>query len=82
MAKHETLLKAFQEGINEWVFRAHNSDRANQSAATFREIKKRGYQFEEVSSNRWNKIMFCEVCKTKTTHSKLLNVDPVFSEKH
>ncbi len=40
MAKHETLLKAFQEGINEWVCRAHNSDRANQSAATFREIKK------------------------------------------
>ena len=81
MAKHETLLKAFQEGINERVCRAHNSDGANQSAATFREIKKRGYQFEEVSSNRWNKIIFCEVCNTKTTHSKLLNVDRVFSEK-
>jgi hypothetical protein len=81
MAKHETLLKAFQEGINEWVCRAHNSDGANQSAATFREIKKRGYQFEEVTPNRWDKSMHCEKCKTKTTHSKLLSISPVFSEK-
>lgn len=81
MAKHETLLKAFQEGLNEWVCRAHNSDGANQSAATFREIKKRGYQFEEVTPNRWDKSMHCEKCKTKTTHSKLLSISPVFSEK-
>lgn len=81
MAKHDTLLLAFQKGLNQWVCRVHNSDGANQSAATFREIKKRGYKFEEVSPNRWDKNMFCPVCKNNTTHSRMLNLDPVFTEK-
>ena len=48
MAKHNILLKAFQDGLNNWVCRMHNSGNANQSAATFREIKKQGYSLSTV----------------------------------
>lgn len=81
MAKHDILLAAFQKGINTWTCRMHNSGNANQSAATFREIKKRGYSFEETAPKRWDKSMFCDICQTKTTHSKLLELNPVFSSK-
>jgi hypothetical protein len=81
MAKHDILLKAFQENLNDWVCRMHNSDNANQSAATFREIKKQGYSFEETSPKRWDKRLYCRICKTQTTHSKLLVTEPVFSAK-
>lgn len=81
MAKHDILLAAFQEGVNTWICRMHNSGNANQSAATFREIKKRGYSFEETAPKRWDKSMFCDTCQTKTTHSKLLELNPVFSSK-
>ena len=81
MAKHDILLKAFQKALNTWVCRMHNSDNANQSAATFREIKKQGYSFEETGPKRWDKNLYCSVCKTNTTHSKLLAMEPVFSAK-
>jgi hypothetical protein len=81
MAKHDILLKAFQENLNDWVCRMHNSGNANQSAATFRELKKQGYSFEETGPKRWDKSLYCNICKTKTTHSKLLFMEPVFSAK-
>lgn len=81
MAKHDVLLEAFRSNLNQWVCRMHNSDNANQSAATFREIKKQGYVFEETGPKRWDKRMYCDVCKAMTTHSKLLFKDPVFSSK-
>jgi len=81
MAKHDILLEAFKKNINEWVCRMHNSGNANQSAATFREIKKQGYSFEETAPKRWDKSIYCNVCKSKTTHSKLLAPEPVFSSK-
>ena len=81
MAKHDILLKAFQDNLNKWVCRLHNSGGANQPAATFREIKKRGYVFEEVSSSRWDKSMYCDTCKANTTHSKLLFKEPQFDDK-
>ena len=81
MAKHDILLKAFQENLNDWVCRMHNSGNANQSAATFREIKKKGYSFEETAPKRWDKSLFCSKCEANTTHSKLLVMEPVFSSK-
>jgi hypothetical protein len=80
MAKHTTLLKAFQENIGQWVCGYCNSD-SNQPAATFREVKKGGYIFEEPSPNRWGKDIFCKVCNTNRTHYKLLVLEPVFSSK-
>lgn len=81
MAKQDVLLESFQKNLNKWVCRMHNSDNANQSAATFREIKKLGYSFEETGPKRWDKRLYCEVCESKTTHSKLLAMDPVYSSK-
>ena len=69
MAKHNILLAAFRNDLNNWVCRMHNSGNANQSAATFREIKKQGYSFEETGPKRWDKSLYCTICKTKTTHS-------------
>jgi len=80
-AKYKILLKAFQKNVGEWVCRIHNSGGANQPAATFRELKKLGYKFEEVSAKRWDKRIYCEVCENNTTHSKLLELDPVFTKK-
>ena len=59
----------------------HNSGNANQSVATFGEIKKQGYLFKETGPKRWDKSLYCDICKTKTTHSKLLAMDPVFNAK-
>lgn len=81
MAKQDILLAAFKQNINTWVCRMHNSGNANQSAATFREIKKKGYLFFETAPKRWDKSIFCETCQSKTTHSMLLELDPVFSSK-
>ena len=81
MAKHQILLKAFQKNLGEWVCRMHNSDVAQQPASTFRELKKLGYKFEKVSARSWAKRKYCKVCENHTTHSKLLEFDPVFTKK-
>lgn len=80
MAKHKELLEAFKNNIDKWVCVYCNSN-SSQPAATFREIKKMGYEFEEHSPNRWGKEMFCEKCSANRTHYKLLKPNPVFSEK-
>ncbi len=80
MAKTDKLLKALCNNLKNWTCGYCNSD-SNQPAATFREIKKKGYSFEEVSSNRWGKLMYCEVCKTNRSHYKLLSKNPEFKEK-
>ena len=76
----EKLLKAFQQNVREWTCGYCNSG-SNQPAATFRELKKRGYIFEEVSPNKWAKSMFCPVCNANRTHYKLLSVEPLDEEK-
>ena len=76
----DKLLKAFKENVGEWTCGYCNSG-SNQPAATFREIKKMGYVFEEVSPNRWGKTMFCPVCNGDRSHYKLLSIDPQVVEK-
>lgn len=80
MAKKDILLKAFRANLRQWVCGYCNSG-SNQPAATFREIKKLGYSFEEHSPNRWGRNMFCKTCNTTRTHYKLLSDKPVFEEK-
>jgi hypothetical protein len=58
MSKKDILLNAFLKNIGEWVCGYCNSG-SNQPAATFREIKKLGYEFEEYSPNRWGKDKYC-----------------------
>ena len=76
----EKLLKAFKENVGNWTCGYCNSG-SNQPAATFREIKKMGYKFEELAANRWAKSMYCPVCKAKKSHYKLLSVEPLDDEK-
>ncbi len=80
MAKTDLLLEALQKKVGHWVCSYHTSG-SNQPAATFRELKKRGYQFEEHSPNRWGKEQYCLVCSTKRTHYKLVALDPQFAVK-
>ena len=80
MSKVEQFLEELKAHCNEWCCSVCGSD-SNQPAATFREIKKMGYQFEEVSPNRWGKKMYCPKCGMERTHYKLLNPEPQFTEK-
>lgn len=76
----EKLLKAFKENVGEWTCGDCNSG-SNQPAATFREIKKMGYVFEEVATNRWAKSMFCPVCNANRSHYKLISAEPLVEAK-
>ena len=74
------MLEALKENVGEWSCGYCNSG-SNQPAAIFREIKKMGYLFEEVSPNRWGRTMFCPVCNKNRTHYRLLSVTPLVDEK-
>ena len=80
MSKADDLLSALKRNLGEWTC-GYCGSNSNQPAATFRELKKRGYQFEEVASQRWAKEMECPICGTRRTHYKLLSEEPVFVEK-
>ena len=80
MSKVEDLLKAFQDNLGNWTCAYCGSD-SGQPAAIFREIKKQGYVFEEISPNRWAFDRFCSICQANRTHYKLLKAKPEFSVK-
>lgn len=80
MSKVEQYLSVLKAHIGEWCCSMCGSG-SGQPAATFREIKKLGYKFEEVSPNRWAKSMFCAKCGTERMHYKLLSPEPQFTEK-
>lgn len=80
MSKADDLLNYMLKRPGEWCC-AFCGSNSGQPAAIFRELKKRGYQFEETTPGRWAKDMFCPVCKENRTHYKLLSAEPVFEEK-
>ena len=80
MSKSDDLLNFLLHNIGKWSCSVCGSG-SNQPAATFRTVKNMGYRFEEVSPNRWGKMMFCEVCGTYRTHYKLLSATPEFVEQ-
>ena len=80
MSKVDDLLQACKENLGKWTC-AYCASNSGQPAATFREIKKLGYKFEETSPGRWAKNMICAVCGTERTHYKLLSLEPEFQEK-
>lgn len=81
MSKKEDLLRSLKDNLGEWTC-AYCGSNSNQPAATFRELKKLGYKFEEVAPQRWGKTLFCPKCNTERTHYKLLSKDPIFDEKN
>ena len=80
MSKTDDLLRACKANLGNWTC-AYCASNSGQPAATFRELKKLGYKFEESTPGRWAKLMVCPVCGVERTHYKLLNPNPVFEEK-
>lgn len=80
MSKSDDLLKFLLQNVGEWSCSVCGSG-SNQPAATFRTVKNQGYKFEEVSPNRWGKMMYCKKCGTERTHYKLLSATPEFVEQ-
>ena len=80
MSKVDNFLCVLKEHVGEWCCSMCGSG-SGQPAATFREIKKLGYQFEEVAPNRWAKSMFCSKCGEVRMHYKLLSSEPKFTVK-
>ena len=80
MSKADKFLMECKNNLGKWTCSLHTTG-SNQPAATFREVKKRGYEFEEVSPNRWAKTLFCEKCGQDTTHYKLLKPEPTLSKQ-
>ena len=78
--KAEKLLDALKKNLGKWTCGYCNSG-SNQPAATFREIKKMGYVFEETAPNRWAKSIYCPICQTERSHYKLLHAEPLAEEK-
>lgn len=80
MSKADDFLKECLNNLGEWTCSLHTTG-SNQPAAIFREIKKRGYEFEEVSSGRWAVTKFCPFCNQDTTHYKLLKSEPTLTKQ-
>ena len=81
MSKADDFLKECLNNLGDWTCSLHNTTDSNQPAAVFREIKKRGYEFEEVSPNRWAITKFCPVCNQDTSHYKLLKSEPTLTKQ-
>ena len=80
MSKADVFLKHCKENLGQWVCSLHTTG-SNQPAAIFREVKKMGYEFEEVSSNRWASSRYCPICGQDTTHYKLLKSEPTLTKQ-
>lgn len=80
MSKSDDFLQFFLNNLGNWACSVCGSG-SNQPAATFRTVKNMGYRFEEVSPNRWGKMMYCPKCDTERTHYKLLSATPEFVEQ-
>ena len=80
MSKADDFLYECKKSLGKWTCSLHTTG-SNQPAAIFREVKKMGYEFEEVAPNRWAKTLYCPVCGQDTTHYKLLNPTPVLTRQ-
>ena len=80
MSKADDFLNECKKNLGKWTCSLHTTG-SNQPAAIFREVKKQGYEFEEVSTNRWATSRFCPVCGQETTHYKLLKLEPTLTKQ-
>ena len=80
MSKADDFLYECKKNVGKWTCSLHTTG-SNQPAAIFREVKKQGYEFEEVAPNRWATSRFCPVCGKKTSHYKLLKLEPTLTKQ-
>ena len=78
MSKADDFLLECKKNVGKWTCSLHTTG-SNQPAAIFREVKKQGYEFEEVSANRWAISRYCPQCGQDTTHYKLLKLEPTLT---
>ena len=79
-SKAQEMLSFYLDNIGKWscaICSCENS-KSSQTAALNRELRKQGYEFEEISpnSNQWAKQIYCEKCGDITSHYKLLSSTP------
>lgn len=65
MSKADIFLEECKKNVGNWTCSLHTTN-SNQPAAIFREVKKRGYEFEEVSPGRWENL--CIVLSVNKKH--------------
>lgn len=80
MSKVDDFLRACKENIGDWTCSLHTTG-SNQPAAIFREVKKMGYEFEEVAPGRWSSSRYCPICGQNTSHYKLLKSEPTLTKQ-
>lgn len=73
MSKADDLLEFFKRHLGEWACSTCGSHSV-QPAAVFRGLKDAGWQFEEISPQRWGQQIYCPRCRQKTTHYKLTSL--------
>lgn len=78
MSKADVFLEKCIENVGHWTCSLHTTG-SNQPAAIFREVKKRGYEFEETTPGRWAITQYCPECGQETTHYKLLKTVPTLT---
>ena len=76
----DSALNMCINNLNEWVCSSCATDNCDQPAAVFKLLRNKGYKFEETSSGKFGKKMFCPICGKTQTHYKLLSDDPNFDE--
>ena len=73
MSKADDLLAHFKKHVGEWAC-SMCGGHGGQPAATFRTLKNAGWQFEEISPQRWGQQKFCLICGQETAHYKLTSL--------
>lgn len=73
MSKADDLLEYCKRHVGEWACSMCGSH-SGQPAAVFRGLKNAGWQFEEISPQRWGQQIYCQRCGQNTTHYKLTSL--------
>lgn len=79
MSNIDKFLKACKDNVGEWTCASHIMP-SDQAAAVSRTARNRGYYFEKTGPQRWAKKLYCPICQRKSTHYKLLKIEPIFTE--
>ncbi len=75
----ERLLESCKKNLREWT--CTNCCGSGQPARITANLRGLGYQFFQTAKNRWVKSIYCPHCGKKTSHCKLLELEPVFESK-
>lgn len=78
-SKQKILLEACKKNLGVWT--CTKCSGSGQPARITANLRALGYNFEKTGLNRWVKNIYCPHCGDKTSHCKLLELEPVFESK-